>query len=88
MNDILLNDPVLFLNFACSCLTSYKQVLIDSCWHISYLAKARVQICKPCNEPRNQFLAWQAGTSTLFDVPARQDIGWRIRFLRIDSWAP
>jgi hypothetical protein len=26
--------------------------------------------CKPFKEPRNRFLAWQAGAKTLFDVPA------------------
>jgi hypothetical protein len=28
-------------------------------------------ICKPIKEPRNRFLAWRAGTTTLFDVPTR-----------------
>ncbi len=29
-------------------------------------------IYRPCKEPRNRFQAWRAGTTTLFDVPARQ----------------
>jgi hypothetical protein len=32
----------------------------------------RARICKLCKEPRNRFPAWQAGTTTLFDVPANQ----------------
>jgi hypothetical protein len=30
------------------------------------------RICKLVKEPRNRFPAWRAGTTTLFDVPARQ----------------
>jgi hypothetical protein len=30
------------------------------------------RICKTFKEPRNRFPAWRAGTTTLFDVPARQ----------------
>jgi hypothetical protein len=30
----------------------------------------RARICKPFKEIRNRFPAWQAGTTTLFDVPA------------------
>ncbi len=30
------------------------------------------RICKPFKEPRNQFPAWRAGTTTLFDVQTRQ----------------
>ncbi len=30
------------------------------------------RICKTFKEPRNRFPAWWAGTTTLFDVPARQ----------------
>jgi hypothetical protein len=33
-----------------------------------YLAR----ICKSFKEPRNRFSHWRAGTTTLFDVPARQ----------------
>ncbi len=33
---------------------------------------SRARICKPFKEPRNRFLAWRAGTTTLFDIPARQ----------------
>ncbi len=33
---------------------------------------ARARICKPFNEPRNRFLAWRAGTTTLFVVSTRQ----------------
>ncbi len=36
----------------------------------TYVARAR--ICKPYKEPRNQFLVWLVGTTTLFDVPAHQ----------------
>ncbi len=32
----------------------------------------RARICKPFKEPRNRFPAWRAGTTSLFDVPARQ----------------
>jgi hypothetical protein len=32
----------------------------------------RAQICKPFKAPRNRFPAWRLGTTTLFDVPARQ----------------
>ncbi len=32
----------------------------------------RARICKHFKEPSNRFLAWRAGTTTLFDVPARQ----------------
>ncbi len=31
-----------------------------------------VRICKPLKEPSYQFPAWRTGTTTLFDVPARQ----------------
>jgi hypothetical protein len=34
---------------------------------------SRVRICKPFQEPKNRFPAWRAVTTTLFDVPARQD---------------
>ncbi len=47
--------------------------------------------CRPFQEPRNRFLAWRAGTTTLFVVLGRCPpgyIGWRNRFLRIDFWAP
>jgi hypothetical protein len=33
---------------------------------------SRARICKPFKEPRNQFPACRAGTTSLFDVPARQ----------------
>ncbi len=33
---------------------------------------AGARICKPFKELRNRFLAWRAGTITLFVVPARQ----------------
>jgi hypothetical protein len=29
-------------------------------------------ICRPFKEPSNRFPAWQAGTTTLFVVPARK----------------
>ncbi len=32
------------------------------------------RICKPFKESRNRFPVWRAGTTTLFDVPARQAI--------------
>ncbi len=32
----------------------------------------RASICKPYKEPRNRFPAWQACTTTLFVVSARQ----------------
>jgi hypothetical protein len=32
---------------------------------------ARARICRPFKESRNRFLAWRAGTTTLFDIPAR-----------------
>jgi hypothetical protein len=32
----------------------------------------RASICKPFQEPRNRFPPWRAGTTTLYDVPARQ----------------
>ncbi len=36
--------------------------------------KTRARICQPFMVPRNRFLTWRAGTTTLFDVPARQAI--------------
>ncbi len=36
------------------------------------LLPCRALICKPFKEARNRFPAWHAGTTTLFDVPARQ----------------
>jgi hypothetical protein len=36
------------------------------------LVKHRARICIPFKEPGNRFQAWQAGTTTLFVVPARQ----------------
>jgi hypothetical protein len=35
-------------------------------------SQCRSRICKPFKEPRNRFPGWRAGTTTLFDVPARQ----------------
>jgi hypothetical protein len=32
----------------------------------------RARICKHFKEPRNRFLVWRTGTTTLFDVPAHQ----------------
>ncbi len=43
------------------------------------------RICKPLKEPRNRFPACRACTTTVFDVTARDYIGWRNRFLAIDS---
>ncbi len=34
------------------------------------LPMAWARICKPFKEPRNRFPAWEAGTTTLFVVPA------------------
>jgi hypothetical protein len=47
----------------------------------------RVRICKPFEEPRNRFPAWRASTAILFNVPAPHIgyMGWRNRFLAIDS---
>ncbi len=54
--------------------------------------KYRAGICRPFKEPRNRFPAWQACTQPYlsYSVLARQAtyIGWRNRFLGIDSWAP
>ncbi len=36
------------------------------------LAIARPRVCKPVKQPRNRFLAWRAGTTTIFDVTAGQ----------------
>ncbi len=41
-------------------------------------------ICKPFKEPRNQFPAWRADTTSLFDVSARQ----ATLASGIDSWSP
>jgi hypothetical protein len=30
-----------------------------------------VRICRPFKDPRNRYPEWRAGTTTLFDVPAR-----------------
>ncbi len=53
------------------------------------------RICKLVKEPRNRFPAWRAGTTTLFDVPARQATGGIDslesipEFLkRLQIWAP
>jgi hypothetical protein len=35
-------------------------------------AETWARICKPFKKPRNRFSAWQAATTTLFVVPARQ----------------
>ncbi len=48
------------------------------------------RICRPFKEPRNQFPAQRAGTTTLFDVPARQptqacginSLEWTTRLLK------
>jgi hypothetical protein len=39
------------------------------CRRVSY-KHSRARICNPFKEPRNRFPAWQAGTTTLFVVPA------------------
>jgi hypothetical protein len=41
-------------------------------------------------EPRNGLLAWRSGTKTLCDIGTGPPgyIGWRNRFLGIDSWTP
>ncbi len=39
-------------------------------WKVEASNLAR--ICKPFKEPKNRFPAWRAGTTTLFDVPARR----------------
>ncbi len=44
-------------------------------------------ICKPFKESRNWFPAWRAGTTTLFDEPARQETLVPNRFLGIHYWA-
>ncbi len=50
---------------------------------------ARARICKPFKEPRNRFSAWRAGTSNpVFRTGSPDYIGWRNRFLGIDSWTP
>jgi len=41
-------------------------------------------MCTPFEKPKNQFPAWRAGTTTLYDVPALQAT-WAIG---IDSWSP
>ncbi len=46
----------------------------------------RARICKHFKELRNRFPAWPAGATTRPAPPGY--IGWRNRFLRIDSWAP
>ncbi len=50
---------------------------------------SRARIWRPFKEPRNQFPAWWAGTTTLFFVPARHAgyIGCRNLFLGVDSWS-
>jgi len=45
---------------------------------------ATLRICKPFKEPRNRFQAWRAGTTPIFDVPARK----ASLAVGIDSWAP
>jgi hypothetical protein len=36
------------------------------------LTGSRARICRPFKEPKNPFPTWRVGTTTLFDVPARQ----------------
>jgi hypothetical protein len=48
-------------------------ILSLKCSPVLYVEKSgRDRICKPYKEPMNRFPAWRAGTTTLFDVPARQ----------------
>ncbi len=42
-------------------------------------------ICKPFKEPSNRFPTWRSGTTTLFDVLARQAIRLADQFLEIES---
>ncbi len=42
-----------------------------------YQGECTLSICKHFKEPRNQFPAWRAGTTTL-DVPAREAIHWLV----------
>jgi hypothetical protein len=39
---------------------------------LSSTGQVRARICKSYKEPRNRCSAWRAGTTTLFDVPARR----------------
>jgi hypothetical protein len=56
-------------------------------------SSVRARICKLFKEPRSRFPAWWAGTTTLFDIPARQATqaggidSLRNWFFGIDSWA-
>jgi hypothetical protein len=69
MNDILLNGPILFLNF-CLQLSNKLQTSFDR----QLLALFIFSQSQSPNfkGPRNLFLARRAGTTTLFDVPVRQ----------------
>ena len=61
-----------------------KIIPIDSDESIPPAYLSRTCICRPFKEPRNRFPAWQAGTTTLFVVPARK-ASWACG---IDSWPP
>jgi hypothetical protein len=45
---------------------------------MSFSHENRARICKPLKEPRNRLPSWGAGTTTLFEVRARQATlaGW------------
>jgi hypothetical protein len=46
----------------------------------------RARICKPFNEPRNRFPTWRAGMTNRTGPPGY--IGWRNRFIGINTQAP
>ncbi len=57
---------------------------IDSKESIPPAYETWARICKPFKVPRNRFPVWQAGTTT--PIWRTGPLGWRNRFLGIDSW--
>ncbi len=62
--------PSTFVLASAALLSSPACCLQLLSWLLYTVCRAR--ICKPFKEPRNRFPAWRVGTTTLFDVPARQ----------------
>ncbi len=70
----------------------------NKCILVYKALRYRARICKRLRSPKIDskesippaFVAWRAGTISLFVVAARHAsyLGWRNRFLGIDSWAP